>query len=542
VIERASVIGRDFPAGAVVALSPPRERDFVGHHLIALTRKGLMRPDDSGPASEVRFRFQHALIRDAAYAALSKSARADLHEQLADAVEGGGSWEERDEILGYHLEQAYRSRTEIAPVDEHAVALAERAGAHLSAAGQHALARGDSPAAVLILQRAREVISVSGETPFSVLLDLGAALRECARLEEADTVLAETVAASYRGGDRKLQVRAELERLFGHIHYASALEEYRKVADEAASIASDDPVVMAKARMLSALVDFVGGRMVSAEAALEVALADAELAADRRQARDTLIRLLRVTLFGPLPVDRALVRASDLKHRAPGDRVVEALAATVQAQLEAMRGHFDEARRLYTEAHALLEELGRPGLLAASRLDAATVERLAGDMECAEDELRASVELSMASGERSNPSTFAAVLAETLIERGNLVEAEHYLDLSDELTADQDVFSQIVRRIARAKLLLCRDAPKHALRLAQQAVAITATTDMPLFQADALAAYGGALQACGRYDAADAARFQAQELFEAKGNIVSAAWISEARRRAATPVRPDKSS
>ncbi len=542
VIERASVIGRDFPAGAIVALSPPDERDSVGHHLMALARKGFVRPDDSEPTSEVRFRFQHALVRDAAYAALSKAARAELHERLADLVEGGGAWEERDEILGYHLEQAYRSRIDIAPLDEDAVALAGRAGTHLSAAGQHALARGDSPAAVSILERARSLTSVSGETPSSVLLDLGGALRECARLEEADAVLAQAITASYRSGSRKIQVRAELERLFAQIHRTSPLDEFRKVADEAASIASDDPVLRAKARMLSAVVDFVRGRMVSAEAALEDALEDAERGRDRRQARDTLIRLLRVTLFGPLRADRALVRIADLKLRAPGDRVVEALTATVQAQLEAMRGQFDDARRLYGEAHALLADLGRPTMLAASRLDAAAVERLAGDMERAEEELRASVEVSVAAGERSNPSTFAAVLAETLVERGNLVEAEQYLDLSDEMTDDEDVFSQIVRRIARAKLLLRRDVPETAVRLAHEAVAIAATTDIPLLQAAALSVYGEGLQASRRYDAGDASLRRAQQRYEAKGNVVSAAWISDVRRRAAMTMRSEKPS
>ena len=82
--------------------------------LAALLRKELIRPDRPMLPGDDGFRFCHLLIRDAAYDALPKATRAELHERFADWLEQhGADLVERDEILGYHLEQAYRYRTEL---------------------------------------------------------------------------------------------------------------------------------------------------------------------------------------------------------------------------------------------------------------------------------------------------------------------------------------------------------------------------------------------------------------------------------------------
>ena len=77
--------------------------------LAALVRRELVRPDRPRSRGEDGYRFRHLLIRDAAYEALPKATRADLHERFAawldEHGEASSSW---DEILGYHLEQACR--------------------------------------------------------------------------------------------------------------------------------------------------------------------------------------------------------------------------------------------------------------------------------------------------------------------------------------------------------------------------------------------------------------------------------------------------
>ena len=56
--------------------------------LAALVRKELIRPDSAQFAGEDAFRFRHLLIRDAAYDALPKATRAELHERLRRLARG----------------------------------------------------------------------------------------------------------------------------------------------------------------------------------------------------------------------------------------------------------------------------------------------------------------------------------------------------------------------------------------------------------------------------------------------------------------------
>ena len=84
VIERGSVEGKVFHRGAVAELSTDQLRESVWNNLQALVRKELIRPDRTDLPGEDAFRFRHLLIRDAAYEAMPKELRAELHERFAD--------------------------------------------------------------------------------------------------------------------------------------------------------------------------------------------------------------------------------------------------------------------------------------------------------------------------------------------------------------------------------------------------------------------------------------------------------------------------
>ncbi|HEX2428566.1 MAG TPA: AAA family ATPase, partial [Gaiellaceae bacterium] len=119
VIEPASVIGHVFVKDAVSYLVPEHARDDVGTRLATLGDKQLVQPDLSHSLEEEAFRFHHILIRDTAYEGILKRARATFHEQFvewADSVNREGATE-YEEILGYHLEQAYRYRSALGPID-----------------------------------------------------------------------------------------------------------------------------------------------------------------------------------------------------------------------------------------------------------------------------------------------------------------------------------------------------------------------------------------------------------------------------------------
>nr|MBA2461821.1 AAA family ATPase [Actinomycetota bacterium] len=189
-LERASVVGLEFEWEALAELAPERRRPS-GAQLAALVRKELIRPHE---AIEDTFGFRHMLIRDAAYERIPKELRSDLHERFAGWLDGRG--EEFEEIVGYHLEQAYRFVTELGPVTDRARALAKRAAERLAAAGQRALARGDMPAAASLLERAGALLPPDDRRRLALLPTLGRALRDAGQLERANAVLTEAVECS----------------------------------------------------------------------------------------------------------------------------------------------------------------------------------------------------------------------------------------------------------------------------------------------------------------------------------------------------------
>src|SRR5262249_37614912 len=108
VLERAAVVGREFWHGAVLHLSPALDVPAAGRHLLELVRRGLIRPGRSLFPREDGFRFHHVLIRDVAYRSVPAELRADLHARVADWLDSQAP--HQDELVGYHLEQAYPSR------------------------------------------------------------------------------------------------------------------------------------------------------------------------------------------------------------------------------------------------------------------------------------------------------------------------------------------------------------------------------------------------------------------------------------------------
>src|SRR5581483_10781704 len=156
VIEPASVIGQTFVRPALETLVADAVRPRLDEHLGTLVTKQLVRPDPT--TSPDAFRFEHILIRDAAYNRLLNRARADLHERFGEWAEQVNRDRNREteyeEILGYHLEQAYRYLGQLGPLDDHGVGVGVRAAAKLAATGRRAFERGDMAAAANLLERA----------------------------------------------------------------------------------------------------------------------------------------------------------------------------------------------------------------------------------------------------------------------------------------------------------------------------------------------------------------------------------------------------
>ena len=209
VLECGSVEGQSFHRGTVQVMAP-QERDLSGR-LMTLVRQDLLRPDRAVFPGEEAFRFRHLLIRDAAYQALSKADRAGLHERFARWLEERGTGlVELDELAGYHLEQAFGYRCELGPADHNARRLGADAAAHLEVAGRRAMDRGDTGAAVNLLERA-EALLPPQELNLALQLSLARGLAESGRIDDAITRAVRVAGQCSAAGDHVGALRARLE-------------------------------------------------------------------------------------------------------------------------------------------------------------------------------------------------------------------------------------------------------------------------------------------------------------------------------------------
>ena len=203
VLERGSVEGQIFHRGAVAALAPEETR--IDGQLVSLVRKDLVRPERPVVADDEAFRFRHLLIRDTAYEGLPKAVRAELHERFAAWLHShADELVESYELVGYHLDQAYRYRVELGPPDDAAHTLAERAAQHLLVGAERARARGDNVCVGALLSRAVELLPAESPERRAALVELAIVLTERGDFPGAEADRKEAGAARAAGDDRVL--------------------------------------------------------------------------------------------------------------------------------------------------------------------------------------------------------------------------------------------------------------------------------------------------------------------------------------------------
>ena len=529
VIERAAVIGRQFLRGQVVDLSPDELQSAVGPSLMALMRKELIRPDASATSRDDGFRFRHVLIRDAAYDGMPKEVRAELHERFARLTEAGypDRLAELEEIIGYHLEQAHVFHVELGRDDAATDAVASAAGQRLTRAGRRALTRGDAPAAVNLLERAAALLEAAGAADATVLLDLGSALREAGDPVGADSALTRAAAVAEAAADERLALRVLIERtvLRLYVDPGVAEQDILEVADRATPVfeASGDALGLARAWGLVAEAHWMRSRCAAMEVVLERQLAYAERASDRREVHWILGSMARVALVGPRPVEEGVSRCQELRRRARGEPTLIPVVDSMLAVLEAMRGRFTEARTRYASSRETLEELGLRFRFAQFAMYAGLAELIAGDAGEAERQLRPAYEELEAMGESGILSTTAAVLARAVYRQERFDDALRLTEISERAASPDDIVSQVLWRGTRARVLADRGHTEPAEQLARHAVALARQTDFVNMLADALVDLAETRSLLGRDGDSRAPLTEAIGLYEAKGNVVSAA-------------------
>jgi class 3 adenylate cyclase/tetratricopeptide (TPR) repeat protein len=511
VLERGSIEGRTFHRGAVSALGDAAQP--IDEPLLALVRKELIRPDRPQLAHEHAYRFRHQLIREAAYDALPKAVRADLHQRFARWLETNAQDAvELEEILGLHLEQAARYLADLGRSDP---AVAGQASTRLGAAGARARWRGDTGSARSLLRRAIELV----DEP-DLHLEIAFAMshpniRDAARLLE------------------EIARRAEARLDAAGAALARALAAYMSNWAAEGSLGEEERLALAAIPLLEARLDHAGLAEVWFALASSVyrcryeqMVRAAERARDHEARagmphRSDAMQALGLQL-GPRPVDEALRRCEELDPRWNID--------LSRAFLLAMSDRIDEARAVAEAAAKHARDLGHtaePWL--------AEIEKLAGNHEGAAELLGSLCDRLAGRGFDAPLAAYAGLRGRELCSLDRYDEADELAAQARDHAHKDDLVTQAFWRQAAALVKAHRGEHADAERLAREAVAHSCETDSPRVQGDALFDLAEVLATAGRHAEATTALHEALALYERK-QVIPLARRTRERLAAVQPI------
>ena len=529
VIERGSVEGKVFHRGAIAELSDDDARNDVGSHLQMLVRKELIRPDRTDLPGEDAFRFRHLLIRDAAYEAMPKELRAELHERFASWLEGIGARDaEFDEIMGYHLEQAYFYRVELAPIDEAARALAQRAGERLAAGARRALMRADTPATISLAERALALLPDGDQLRPRLHCNLGFSLQEQGQLDRAQASFEAGLAASTQAGDRNTQALIEarlaaMRTMLGGT-MEEAVAELERLAAELEMLGDESALV----EVLPLLGQHLGwaepGR---ASEVLERGATIAEKLGDVRIESECIGWLAVQDFWGGTElVEHGIAICKRMLDRPGMSKVSCPHLLVISGNLKRLAGREEEGEADIAEGNALMSELGRWLDLHAYTMAHSCASLLAGRFVEAEEKQTPTLDALRTYGEAGYLSTASAIAALALCGQGRYLEAQPLVDESRRLGAQDDLVTQIFWRAAQAQILVAHGDFDEASKIAREALDLgndSRTLDW------AIAALGAAevFEKSGQPDEARRCLEGALEVTRRKGIVIGSAWMEQ---------------
>ena len=524
-LARAAIVGKDFGEQEVRELLPVEARAPFSRNLQALVAKGLVQ---RGPPSRSRweeYSFRHILIQEAAYRSIPKSLRAELHHRHADWLEDFSEpFRGRSEILGHHLEQSVRYRTELWPANPESAALSRRAAAHLETAGSAAHDRGDDVAAVNLLDRAAALLPGDDPALGRLYTSLGTALTQAGQLEKAKASLDHAQGITATNGDARQHAHARVQALLlgleldpdgAAMEITRALPELRHEFD-----ANHDDLGICLTLQLEAALHWNHARSGAAEETWQRAAEYARRVNDRRQLADILTWLASAALWGPTPAPEGIQRCKDYLDEIGNHPIGKAEILLNLAGLYAMQDDFAAAQATLDSARTLLDTLGAT-ITAAITQPAALIATLAGDPATAEKHLRLEYGSLYRMGERRVLATTAAKLARAIAAQGQsrYDEAIRLIATSREAAADEDMSAQAVSQGLLARILADSGRHREAEELARSAAAIAAQTDLLSERADILLDLAHVLAALGQVTEAHATAAQAVDIYQRKGNL-----------------------
>ena len=517
VLERGAVEGLVFHRGAVAALAP--EEPEVDGRLVTLVRKDLVRPEQGVLKDDDAYRFRHLLIRDTAYDGLPKAVRAELHDRFATWLEEHGRhMVELDEIVGYHLEQAYRYRVELGPADAAAASLADRATGHLLTSAWRADDRGDASAAVSLLSRAIALLPSGHPEVPKAQLKLAESYFGQGEFERSKAALVEAEAAARSAGDERLVARCRLEHvrqqgqneptalIDARVDAQELLQELERLGDEEGA---------AFALSLIGTMTFWRGNCADADGYFRRAVERAERVS-ASVLNHALTGWLVTMAYGPTTVKEMIALCDELLAE-PSSRLVEGMALIVRGVAKVGEARFDEGHEEVDAGREVLRDLGDRMTWAGTAQIAAEIDVLVGLPERAESILAGGAEVLAASSEFGYLASLTGARGRAVLELGHDDEALRFANEAGALAKADDFDPHAAAHLVRAQVFARRgDSGAAEAELAAGAALIEVTDQPPLHLGLALARAEIA-DAAGREAERREALEQALALAETKG-------------------------
>ena len=528
-LERASIEGRRFRAGALQALASELAPGEVEAALSALDRSGLVEPEDEAAG---RWRFAHALIVDATYRGLSKRRRTELHEEFADwMMVADADQSDVDESVARHLERALRLREELGLRDAHSAALSLRAGELFASAGLRAFAGLDLITSRDLLSRAAVLLPESDPHRLGMLPNLAVALTETGRPAETELLLADAVAQSRAAGSERDALRATIQLLSNRVYRSPTDAEIDDAVSQAEGAvetldAMADDVGVAEAAIALEYFEFLRGRIARSHEWTFRALHHGLAAGRLRESTQASADIVSCAAAGPLPFSRFAETAErrlfclDEPISGSAGHALMMIASLAAGDAAGFREHEGQWREV-VECHGL-------GWLGATHaLVTGWVETSVGRPEAAERRLREARDVLVALGDIWWVATLDSALCSAVAAQD---DPQRFLRLAaamDEFPPVPDRQVLIARNALRARALLLRGSAADAEVAARRAVGLAESTDLVTDHADALRALADALDARDLVEESQATRAKAVELLRAKGNLPALARLGE---------------
>ena len=524
VLWRAAVIGRDFTREAVAELLPAEGRGPLGRHLRALAAKGLVEAPPPGPGTPGRFHFHHLLVQQAAYRAIPKSHRAELHQRFAgwsDGQAGRGRDRRLPPGAGGPLPARAGAGRRRGPGPGPAGRRPPGGGRDQGPCPRRRPGRGaPAPAGGLAAPGRRPGPGPGSDRPGRGPDGGGPARpgrpgpgrgrgdRRGRRRPAAGRPGPGPAAAAGpagRHGRRRRRGRPGPARVC-----------WRRSSGPATRSAAARPGGCGRpctgCRPTRPPPRTPGARRPSTPAGPPTSGSSPRCSAGWPRPP-----------CGARPRrPRASAAASAYLEEVGSHQTGEAVILNHLAGLYAMQDRVAEARELLARGMAAFEELGVT-MTSSVTHPASFVAMLAGDAATAEAHLRRDYEGLEAMGEKGYLATTAAFLAQAIAAQGRLEEAERFIEVSREAAGEDDLSAQMVWQGLQARILAARGRSGEAEELARSAVALAARTDFLNQHGDALLELALVLEGAGRTAEARAAIEQALDRYRRKGNLVAAA-------------------